>query len=294
MWIDAPSAAAAAPEPAELWWVFTAVACIAGTYAMYLYKQAQQPPVHEVRWSHDRSAALPPPGSAAPGDPRWRRRAWRELGAEPPAGGGDSPGAGGSLTPEGLLLAAAAAGRCDNSERALLLAAAPGGGRDDAEALRAALRRRRAPGLPSAPPPVEIGAARDAAEAAEKHGRFDLALLSPLSCDTGGANWQREVDRLVLDAPLYLAPGGEALMAVTSMVEVRRVLREIERNGFVGEVAEERLFRWRERYYRCRDFVVRANQLGWSYTHTRQHHRVEKVTVLRWRAPGAARSSPRR
>ena len=217
-----------------------------------------------------RARRAPPPTTTSrtcPLDRRWRSRAWLELAGEeaPAASDGEE-----RLGAEGYLLARAlrtAPVICDGRRRILLQ---PGPGLPSALLRRVAERR-----WPEAAERAEV-----VPSWWECGGGYDALVVGLRSFVPDVHNWQEEADHLALHAYRHLRPGGELWFAATSMVDLKLLLAQLQRNGYEVDVLAQELFRWEDMYYNDLNYVAVANQLQ-CYVHDHKHRRLERVSAVR-------------
>jgi hypothetical protein len=237
-----------------LWLACTVVACVAGTLAMYSRRQTQRP--SDLRLALDgqvlstQTVAL---------DQKWRSSVWTELVGMPPA---DDP----PLGAEGWLLARAIVGGGEAPPERVLLQAGAG----LPAALLRAVAERRWPGAERVAVPYWW----------EADGDYDAMVVAIRSFIPQVHNWQEEADHLALHAYRHLRPGGTVWFAVTSMVDLKLLVAQLQRNGYVVDVLAQQLFRWAEERYQDFDYITVANHLQ-SYMHDEKHRRLEQVSVVR-------------
>lgn len=217
-----------------------------------------------------RRRRAPPPKTFSL-DRRWRSRVWVELTGqeEEEEGGGGDPGD--HLGAEGYLLARALrtvpAGSLLRCRRILLQ---PGPSLPSALLRRVAERR-----WPEAAEQAEV-----VPSWWECGGGYDALVVGLRSFVPDVHNWQEEADHLALHAYRHLRPGGELWFAATSMVDLKLLLAQLQRNGYEVEVLAQELFRWEDMYYDDVNYVAVANQLQ-CYVHDHKHRRLERVSVVR-------------
>ena len=206
--------------------------------------------------------------STVPLDQRWRSRAWLELagkGAEEPAlDGGERLGA------EGYLLARALRTVPQGSRPCRRILLQPGPSLPSALLRRVAERR-----WPEAAERAEV-----VPSWWECGGGYDALVVGLRSFVPNVHNWQEEADHLALHAYRHLRPGGELWFAATSMVDLKLLLAQLQRNGYEVEVLAQELFRWEDMYYDDLNYVAVANQLQ-CYVHDHKHRRLERVSAVR-------------
>lgn len=110
-------------------------------------------------------------------------------------------------------------------------------------------------------------------------GTFEMLITNPPFCKSGKTNRRYFIDSLILDARKRLEPGGELLFVQSSMADVQRSLRELDRNGFTAEVIEQRQHPWREYYLDDPKFLTEADQVEGGYE-TRDGVRIETLSVI--------------
>ena len=79
---------------------------------------------------------------------------------------------------------------------------------------------------------------------------------------------------------LLCVPSGIYGFAATSMVDLKLLLAQLQRNGYEVEVLAQELFRWEDMYYDDLNYVAVANQLQ-CYVHDHKHRRLERVSAVR-------------
>ena len=92
-------------------------------------------------------------------------------------------------------------------------------------------------------------------------GRFDVLVTNPPFCRSGQRNRRYFIDSLVLDGHKRLEDGGRMVFVQSSMADLGRTLRELDRNGYDAEVLEQREGPWRDYYDEDPAFLDEAAQV---------------------------------
>ncbi len=86
-------------------------------------------------------------------------------------------------------------------------------------------------------------------------GAFDVVVTNPPFCKSGKRNRRYFIDALILDAHKCLVDGGRLLFVQSSMADLGRTRRELERNGFRVEILDSTRGPFRDYYFEDPEFM---------------------------------------
>lgn len=123
-------------------------------------------------------------------------------------------------------------------------------------------------------------------------GRFDVVVTNPPFAKSGKRNRRYFIDSLILDAHKRLKPGGVLSFVQSSMADLGRTQRELERNGFRHEVLGETRGPFRDYYFEDEIFMREIKGVPNGFEVENGTH-YERLYVLRavlepWTPPSGA------
>jgi len=126
-------------------------------------------------------------------------------------------------------------------------------------------------------------------------GRFDVLVTNPPFCRSGQRNRRYFIDSLILDGSKRLLDGGRLVFVQSSMADLDRTRRELDRNGYDVEVLEQCEGPWRDYYYEDPAFLEEAAQVPGGFREARGE-RFETLSVIQarlrtWTPPAFAHAA---
>jgi len=123
-------------------------------------------------------------------------------------------------------------------------------------------------------------------------GRFDVVVTNPPFAKSGKRNCRYFIDSLILDAHKRLKPGGTLCFVQSSMADLPRTQRELERNGFRHEILGETRGPFRDYYFEDETFMREIQDVPGGFELENGTH-YERLFVLRavlepWTPPTGA------
>lgn len=123
-------------------------------------------------------------------------------------------------------------------------------------------------------------------------GRFEVLVTNPPYCRSGQRNRRYFIDSLILDGHRRLEKGGRLVFVQSSMADLERTRRDLDRNGYDVEVLEQREGAWRDYYYEDPAFLEEAEQVPGGFREA-DGQRFETLSVIQaqlrpWTPPSFA------
>ena len=123
-------------------------------------------------------------------------------------------------------------------------------------------------------------------------GQFDVVVTNPPFAKSGQRNRRYFIDSLILDAHKRLKPGGVLSFVQSSMADLGRTQRELERNGFRHEILGETRGAFRDYYFEDETFMREIQEVPNGFevedgTHY-EHLYVLRAVLEPWSPPDGA------